>query len=185
MKAAPFILHRPETLDETLALLAEHGDEAKIMAGGQSLIPLMAMRMGRPAHVIDMNRVAGVADITVGSDGSVTIGAMVRHATVERSADVATHAPLVHLAMPHIAHRAIRTRGTLVGSLAHADPAAEMPAVAVAAGATVTAASVAGRRDILATDFFEGYLQTALGPDELLLSATFPTWPSGAVGLCG
>ena len=182
MKAPPFRYHRPDTLAEALALLAEHGDDAKVLAGGQSLVPLMAMRMGRPAVVVDIGRVPGLADIEVGADGSCSIGALVRHAAAERSADVASHAPLVHRAMPLIAHRAIRTRGTVVGSIAHADPAAEMPAVAVAVGATMTAASASGERSIAASDFFEGYLQTALRADEILTRVTFPAWPAGAVG---
>ena len=182
MKAAPFHYHRPDTLAEALALLAEHGDDAKVLAGGQSLVPLMAMRMGRPAEVIDIGRIPGLADISIGSDGSCTLGALVRHATAERSADVAAHAPLVHRAMPLIAHRAIRSRGTVVGSIAHADPAAEMPAVALAVGASMTASSASGERSIRAADFFDGYLQTALRSDEILTSVTFPAWPSGAVG---
>ena len=182
VKAPPFRYHRPDTLDEALALLAEHGDDAKVLAGGQSLVPLMAMRMGRPAVVVDIGRVPGLAAIEVGADGSCSIGALVRHAAAERSADVASHAPLVHRAMPLIAHRAIRTRGTVVGSIAHADPAAEMPAVAVAVGATMTATSASGERSIAAADFFEGYLQTALRADEILTRVTFPAWPAGAVG---
>jgi carbon-monoxide dehydrogenase medium subunit len=182
VKAPPFRYHRPDTLAEALALLAEHGDDAKVLAGGQSLVPLMAMRMGRPAVVVDIGRVPGLGDIEVGVDRTCSIGALVRHAAAERSADVATHAPLVHRAMPLIAHRAIRTRGTVVGSIAHADPAAEMPAVAVAVGATMTAVSASGERTIPASDFFEGYLQTALRADEILTRVSFPAWPSGAVG---
>ena len=182
MKAPPFRYHRPDTLAEALALLAEHGDDAKVLAGGQSLVPLMAMRMGRPAVVVDIGRVPGLGDIEIGADGSCSIGALVRHAAAERSAEIASHAPLVHRAMPLIAHRAIRTRGTVVGSIAHADPAAEMPAVALAVGATMTAESVSGERSIAASDFFEGYLQTALRADEILTRVTFPAWPAGAVG---
>ena len=182
VKSPPFQYHRPDTLAEALALLAEHGDDAKVLAGGQSLVPLMAMRMGRPAVVIDIGRVPGLGGIEIGADRSCTIGALVRHAAAERSAEVASHAPLVHRAMPLIAHRAIRTRGTVVGSIAHADPAAEMPAVALAVGATMTAESVSGERSIAASDFFEGYLQTALRADEILTSVTFPAWPAAAVG---
>ncbi len=182
MKAAPFRYHRPDTLAEALALLAEHGDDAKVLAGGQSLVPLMAMRMGRPAEIVDIGRISELADIVIGDDGSCSLGALVRHATVERSAEVAAHAPLVHRAMPFIAHRAIRTRGTVVGSIAHADPAAEMPAVALALGATMTATSSSGERTIAASDFFQGYLQTALRADEILTRVTFPAWPRGAVG---
>lgn len=182
MKAPPFRYHRPDSVDEALALLAEHGDDAKVLAGGQSLVPLMAMRMARPQHVIDIGRLGDLTRVDIGADGSCRIGALVRHASAERSAEVRAHAPLVHGAMPLIAHRAIRTRGTVVGSIAHADPAAEMPAVTIAVGATMTAVSTNGERTIPAGEFFEGYLQTALRADELLTHVTFPTWPSGACG---
>ena len=181
MKAPPFIYHRPDTLDGVLALLAEHGDDAKILAGGQSLIPLMALRMGRPAHVVDIGAVPDLAGIDV-DDGAVTLGALVRHEQAKRSDVVTRHAPLVAAAMPHVAHRAIRTQGTVVGSIAHGDPAAEMPAVALATGATMTAASTEGTRVIEADEFFRGYLDTALRADEILTGVTFPAWPAGATG---
>lgn len=182
MKPAPFTYHRPSSLAEALALLAEHGDDAKVLAGGQSLVPLMALRMARPAHVVDLARVPDLDAITVDDGASVTIGAMVRHATVEHSDDVATAAPLVHAAMPWIGHRAIRSRGTTVGSIAHGDSSAEMPAVVLATGATMTAASVRGERTIAAADFFAGYLQTALASDEVLTAVTFPAWSASAGG---
>ncbi|MEM9747059.1 MAG: xanthine dehydrogenase family protein subunit M [Actinomycetota bacterium] len=182
MKAPPFSYHRPTSLDDALALLAEHGDDAKVLAGGQSFVPLMALRMARPAHVIDIGAVPGLADITVGDDGSVTIGAMVRHATAERSDDVARHAPLVAQALPWVGHRAIRSQGTVVGSIAHADPAAEMPAVGLATGATMTATSADGERVITAADFFDGYLTTTLRADEILTSVTFPAWSDRSLG---
>ncbi|MDJ0769622.1 MAG: xanthine dehydrogenase family protein subunit M [Ilumatobacter sp.] len=181
MKAPPFTYHRPPTLDEALALLAEHGDDAKVLAGGQSLIPLMALRLGRPDHVVDIGAIRELDTITAGDDG-LRIGALVRHARAERSDDVAAAAPLVHEALPWVGHRAIRSQGTVVGSIAHADPAAEMPAVCLAAGATIEARSTAGTRTIDAADFFDGYLTTTLQPDELLTSVQFPTWPSHAVG---
>jgi carbon-monoxide dehydrogenase medium subunit len=181
VKAAPFTYHRPTSLDDALALLAEH-DEAKVLAGGQSLVPLMALRMGKPQHLVDLGAVPGLDSITVGSDGSVSIGAMVRHEQAKRSQDVARYAPLVHDAMPWVAHRAIRTRGTVVGSIAHADPAAEMPAVVLATGATMVATSATGRREIAAGDFFEGYLDTSLRPDEILTEVVFAPWPSNAIG---
>lgn len=185
MKAPPFTYHRPESLDAALALLAEHGDEAKVLAGGQSLVPLMALRMGRPPHVVDIGAIDGLADITVdeSSGGAVTIGALVRHEQAKRSAEIARHAPLIADTMPHVAHRAIRTRGTVVGSIAHADPAAEMPAVVLATDATMIARSAAdGEREIAAADFFQGYLDTALRADEILTAVRFPAWPSTAVG---
>jgi carbon-monoxide dehydrogenase medium subunit len=181
MKAPPFVYHRPDSLDEALALLAEHGDEAKILAGGQSLIPLMALRMGRPGHVVDIGGIAGLADVTV-NDGAVTLGPLVRHEQAKRSADIAVHAPLITETMPWVAHRAIRTQGTVLGSIAHADPAAEMPAVVLATDATLTATSVRGTREIAADHFFEGYLDTALDADEILTGVTFPAWPSHTVG---
>jgi carbon-monoxide dehydrogenase medium subunit len=182
MKAPPFVYHRPETLEEALALLAEHGDEAKVLAGGQSLIPLMALRMGRPGHVVDIGGIDGLADITVSNDGAVTLGPLVRHEQAKRSAELAEHAPLISETMPCVAHRAIRTQGTVLGSIAHADPAAEMPAVVIATGATLTATSIRGGRDITAEHFFQGYLDTALEADEILTGATFPAWPTNAAG---
>lgn len=181
MKNPPFTYHRPETLAEALALLAEHGDEAKVLAGGQSLLPVMALRLGRPEHVVDIGRIAELSTLRAGPDGT-TIGALVRHLEAERSADVARHAPLVAAAAPFIGHRAIRTRGTLVGSVAHADPAAEMPAVGLALGATMVAASADGTREIAAADFFEGYLTTALEPTEILTEIRLPSWSPSAGG---
>ncbi len=180
MKAPPFIYHRPDTLDDALALLAEHGDEAKVLAGGQSLIPLMALRMGRPAHVVDLGAIDGLAEITE-VDGAVSLGPLVRHEQAKQSEVIAEHAPLVAQTMPHVAHRAIRTQGTVLGSIAHGDPAAEMPAVVIATGATLTATSSSGERTIAAAEFFEGYLDTALRSDEILTDVTFPAWPSTAV----
>ena len=161
MKNPPFAYVRPDTLDEALELLAEYGDEAKVLSGGQSLLPVMALRLGRPEIVIDIGRLPDLDTIAAGPDG-VSIQALVRHAEAEFSPDVKKYAPLVHAAMPHVGHRAIRNRGTVVGSIAHADPAAEMPAVCLAAGATMTATSAAGQREIGALDFFEGYLETVL-----------------------
>ncbi len=181
VKAPPFTYHRPDNLTDALTLLHEHGDDAKVLAGGQSLIPLMALRMGRPAHVVDIGAITSLDSISVADDHQVTIGALVRHEHAKSSPDIATHAPLVARAMPWVAHRAIRTRGTVVGSIAHADPAAEMPAVVLATGATLRAQSVTGTRDIAADEFFSGYLDTALRPDELLTEVIFPPWASNAV----
>jgi carbon-monoxide dehydrogenase medium subunit len=182
MKAPPFTYHRPATLDEALALLSEHGDEAKVLAGGQSLIPLMGLRMGRPDHVVDIGRIPGLDRIDVADDGAVTLGALVRHQQANTSDVIAEHAPLIADTMPWVAHRAIRTRGTVLGSIAHGDPAAEMPAVVLATQATLTATSVRGTREIAADDFFRGYLDTALDADEILTGVTFPAWPTNAVG---
>lgn len=181
MKNPPFAYARPETLDEALGLLASDPD-AKVLAGGQSLLPLMALRLGTPALVVDIGRVPGLDGIVAGDDGSVSIGALVRHAEVEDSTAVATHAPLVAAAMPYIGHRAIRNQGTTVGSIAHADPSAEMPAVCLATSATMVAASTRGRREIAAADFFLGFMETALEDDEILVEVRFPGWPDGAAG---
>jgi aerobic carbon-monoxide dehydrogenase medium subunit len=182
VKAAPFTYHRPASLDDALALLAEYGDDAKVLAGGQSLVPLMALRMGKPEHVVDIGAVPGLDQIAVHDDGAVSIGAMVRHEQAKRSPEIARYAPLIRDTMPWVAHRAIRTQGTVVGSIAHADPAAEMPAVVLATGATMVATSTSGRREIAADGFFEGYLDTSLRSDEILTEVVFPAWPTNAVG---
>jgi carbon-monoxide dehydrogenase medium subunit len=176
VKIPRFEYHRPESVGEVLVLLAEHGDDAKVLAGGQSLLPLMALRLAAPAQLVDIGRVRELERVSCGDAGEVTLGAMVRQVTAERSSDIARRSPLIHEAVPHIAHRAIRTVGTVCGSLAHADPAAEMPAVALAAGATMVAKSTVGTREIAADDFFLGYLHTALRPDELLAEVRFPVW---------
>ena len=183
MKISPFTYHRPDSLEQACALLAEHGDESKVLAGGQSLLPIMALRLGRPEHVVDIGAIPGLDAINVGRGSgdkpTVSIGALVRHAQAERSDELAELAPIVHQAMPHISHRAIRTRGTVCGSIAHADPAAEMPAVCVAADATMTATSIEGTRHIAAADFFHGYLDTELRADEILTQLTFPAAIAG------
>jgi aerobic carbon-monoxide dehydrogenase medium subunit len=182
VKIPRFEYHRPESVDEVLVLLAEHGDDAKVLAGGQSLLPMMALRLAAPAQLVDIGRVRELERVSCGDAGEVTLGAMVRQVTAERSSDIARRSPLVHEAVPHIAHRAIRTVGTVCGSLAHADPAAEMPAVALAAGATMVAKSTVGTREVAADDFFLGYLHTALRPDELLAEVRFPVWSPTATG---
>lgn len=180
MKSASFTYHRPSTLDEALALLAEHADDAKILAGGQSLLPMMGLRLARPAHLVDIGGLDAELDtIDAGPDG-VRIGALVRHARAESDAGIAAHAPLVAAALPHVGHRAIRTRGTVIGSIAHADPAAEMPAVCLALDATMVIASTAGRREVAAADFFDGYLTTAVADHEILVEVAFPAWSPGS-----
>ena len=173
MKPAPFAYHRPASVDEAVSLLARHGGEAKPLAGGQSLIPAMNFRLARPAVLVDLNRIAGLAGIRPGADG-VRIGAMTRQRAVERDATVAQHAPLLAEALPHIAHPQIRTRGTVGGSLAHADPAAELPAVMVALGATFGLHSPRGKRLVAAEEFYTGLFTTALAPDELLVEIAIP-----------
>jgi carbon-monoxide dehydrogenase medium subunit len=182
MKNPPFRYLRPGSLEEALTMLAEHGGEAKVLAGGQSLLPLMALRLATPAVLIDIGRVTDLDLITVAEDGSVSIGALVTHADAERSADLSERAPLVHEAMPFVGHRAIRNRGTVCGSVAHGDPAAEMPAVMLATSGAVLARSRSGAREIPAADFFAGYLDTALRDDELVVGVRLPPWPASAVG---
>ncbi len=181
MKNPPFIYHRPESLADAVALLAEFGDDAKILAGGQSLLPVLALRLGRPDHIVDIGRIGELSTLEAGPHGT-TIGALVRHVEAERSAAIAEHAPLVAAAAPHLGHRAIRTRGTLLGSVAHADPAAELPAVCLALGATMVAVSAGGTRLITAADFHQGYLTTALEPNEILTEIRLPAWPPDAGG---
>jgi carbon-monoxide dehydrogenase medium subunit len=177
-----FAYHRPESVDEAVGLLAEFGGDAKVLAGGQSLLPVLALRLSHPANLVDIGRIADLARIHVQPDGAVTIGAAVTHAVAEESALVASAVPLVSMAMPFVGHRAIRSRGTVCGSLAHADPAAELPAVVLATEATLHATGPLGERMIAASDFFEGYLSTALADDELLTAVAFPATPRGAVG---
>jgi carbon-monoxide dehydrogenase medium subunit len=177
MKPAPFEYHAPTTRDEALALMAEGGFDAKILAGGQSLVPAMNFRLARPSILIDVNGVADLFGIHVAADGSTRIGAMTRQRTVERSPLIAERAPLLAEAMPHIAHPQIRNRGTIGGSLAHADPAAELPALAVALNARFRLQSHQGDRWIAAADFFLGVLTTVLEPDEMLVEAAIPALP--------
>jgi CO/xanthine dehydrogenase FAD-binding subunit len=176
MKPAPFEYFRPQTLDEALALLAAHGSDAKPLAGGQSLIPAMNFRLATPAVLVDLNAVADLAYITAaeenaaspGTAASIRIGAMTRQRELERNVLVRRHVPLVTEAMPHIAHPAIRTRGTLGGSLAHADPAAELPAVMLTLNASLTLTNQHGSRAVPADEFFVGLFSTAAAPGELL-----------------
>lgn len=177
MKPAPFEYFAPATVDEALGLLAEHGDEAKPLAGGQSLIPAMNFRLARPRVLVDLNRIAALSYVRSDTKG-VAIGAMTRQRTVERSDVIAGAAPLLAEAVPSIAHPQIRNRGTVGGSIAHADPSAELPAVALALEARFRAKSVTGERWIAANDFFKGMLETALKHGELLVEITFPPLPA-------
>lgn len=174
MKAAPFDHHAPETVAEAVGLLAEHGDDAKVLSGGQSLLPMLAMRLTRFDHLVDVGRVPELQGITV--DGDLRIGAATLQAVAEHDPTVAEAVPLVARAIPHIGHFQIRNRGTVGGSLAHADPASELPAVALALDAVFEVASAAGSREIAAADFFEGTWSTALADDEILTGVRFPVW---------
>lgn len=176
MKPAPFDYFAPATVDEALALLAEHGGDAKPLAGGQSLIPAMNFRLARPAVLVDLNRIPALAYVRAES-GGVAIGAMTRQRAVERSDVVAAAAPLLAEAMPSIAHAQIRNRGTVGGSIAHADPSAELPAIMVALEARFTVRGAAGERVVPASAFFKGMLETALAPDDLLVEIALPPLP--------
>lgn len=173
MKAAEFEYFRPRTVDEVLGLLAERGEDAKLIAGGQSLMPAMNMRLAQPAVLVDLNHVEGLDDIALAGE-RLRIGALARHAALGRSDLVARHAPLLAEAAPHIAHEAIRNRGTLGGSLATADPASEWPACCLALGARLHLCSRRGERTVAADEFFQGVYQTAMEPDELLLAIDVP-----------
>lgn len=176
MKAAAFDYIAPRSLPEALEALRQHGDEAKLLAGGQSLAPVLALRLASPGLLIDLNRVAGLSGIDIGTDGRLTAGAMVRSRTLELSPEIARSQPLIHHAMPWIAHVQIRNRGTLGGSLSHADPSAELPAVAIACDATMLLSSERGAREVSAGEFFQGLFTTALEPDEILTAVRFPPW---------
>jgi aerobic carbon-monoxide dehydrogenase medium subunit len=173
VKAPRFSYVRVESLAQALQLLAEHGDEARILAGGQSLMPVLNMRLAYPKLVIDINRLAALKGISLQGD-VVRIGALTRHVEVMNSPIVAQHLPLIAEAMPHVAHVAVRNRGTFGGSVALADPSAEMPACILALGATLVVESTRGRRTIAADDFFLGLYETAREPDEILLEVLIP-----------
>lgn len=174
MKAASFAYAAPASLGEALGLLAEGGDEAKVLAGGQSLVPLLALRFAQPGLLVDINRVPGLAGIRALPGGGVAIGAMTRTRTLETDPVIRDRVPLAAEAAPLVAHRAIRNRGTVGGAVAHADPAAELPAVMLALRATMIAEGPAGAREIGADAFFAGYYTTALEPGEILTELRVP-----------
>jgi carbon-monoxide dehydrogenase medium subunit len=176
MKPPAFTYHRPATVDEALETLDRVGADGKVLAGGQSLVPILNMRLAAPGHLVDINRLAGL-DYVRCTDGAVRVGALARHAAVERDAAAAAALPLLAEATRTVAHPTIRNRGTTVGSIAHADPAAEMPAVLAVLGGSVVAASASGRRAIPASEFFVGPLECSLRPEELAVEAVFPTPP--------
>jgi carbon-monoxide dehydrogenase medium subunit len=173
VKAPRFSYVRPESLDHVLRLLAEHGEDARILAGGQSLMPVLNMRLAQHKLLIDINRIDALKGISF-RDGNVRIGALARHVEVMHSPIVARHLPLIAEAMPHVAHVAVRNRGTFGGSIALADPSAEMPACILALGASVIVESTRGRRTIAADDFFQGLYETERRPDELLVEVVIP-----------
>ena len=178
MKLPHFDYEAPKTVSEAVELLAEHLDEASVLAGGQSLIPLLAMRLAYPAVLIDINGIAELSGVSA-ANGWVTIGAMTREYVAEDSETVAGTVPLLAAALPLIGHEAIRSRGTIGGSLAHADPAAELPAVARALDAEFVVRGQSGERVVPAAEWFEGFLTTSRRPDELLTEVRFPAAERG------
>lgn len=179
MKAAAFAYSRAARVEDVFDALAKHGDEARILAGGQSLLATLNLRLSEPTLLIDITGLTELKGIALTPAG-LRIGALTRHVELLRSPLVAAHAPLLAQAVPHVAHAAIRNRGTIGGSLALADPAAEFPAVAVASGAILHLHGAAGRRDVAAGDFFLGLYETAMAPGEILEAVTFPPPPPGA-----
>lgn len=179
MKPAPFEYFAPTSIEEALGVLAQHADEAKALAGGQSLVPLMNFRLARPGILVDLNRISELQYIRE-HDGGLAIGAMTRQRVAERSALIRERCPLLAEALPLVGHPAIRNRGTVGGSIAHADPAAELPAVAVALDAELVVRGPAGERVVRPDEFFLTYLTTTLEPAELLVEVRFPAWPAGA-----
>ena len=179
MKPPRFDYHAPATVDEAVALLARYGGDAKPLAGGQSLVPLLNFRLTRPAAIVDLNRIGALAYIRE-ANGHVALGAMTRQRTIEFSPVVARRLPLLREATRWVGHLPIRSRGTIGGSLAHADPAAEYPAVLTALEGTVVARGPRGERVVQAGDLFETYLTTRLAADELLVEVRLPSMPEAA-----
>jgi carbon-monoxide dehydrogenase medium subunit len=177
MKPAPFVYHAPESLPEALGLLQEFGDDAKVLAGGQSLIPVMNMRLSQPAHLIDVCRIDQLAGVDVA--GGISIGSTTRQADVHGSPEVAATAPIIQTALGHVGHPANRSRGTFGGSLAHADPAAELPAVVVALDGRMVIDGPRGQRVVAADEFFETYFTTVIEPEEILTRIEIPAAPPG------
>ena len=179
MKPARFDYHAPTTVEEAIALLARYGGEAKLLAGGQSLMPLMNFRLARPAALIDLNVIPGLAYIRE-DDGQIRFGAMTRQRTIEFSSLVRRRLPLLAEATALVGHLPIRTRGTIGGSIAHADPSAEYPAMLTALDGSVVARGPRGERMLTPAELFQSYLSTSLGPDEILVEVRLPATPAGA-----
>ncbi len=177
MKMPPFEYACPTTISEAVKLLATH-DDAKALAGGQSLVPMLAFRLAQPSMLVDLRKLTELRQIEI-SDAGVSLGAMTRWRDIEDDARLATAHPLLKAAIAHVAHYQIRNRGTVGGSIAHADPAAEMPGIAVACDAEIAVVGKAGARVIKAGDFFQGPLMTALAADEIIVEIRLPAWPAG------
>jgi len=172
MKPPAFDYHRPGSVEEATELLGRLGADAKVLAGGQSLMPMLNLRLAAPRHLVDINRVAGLGGVEV-SERTVTVGALARQHDVAASPEVAARCPLLPEAIAHVGHRAIRNRGTVAGSVVHGDPAAELPAALVLLDGSVEAVGPAGTRTIAAADLYAGWFETTLRPDELVRSVTF------------
>jgi len=179
LKAAAFQYHRPRSVDEALSLLKEFGDDGKILAGGQSLMPLMNFRLAQPAHLIDINFIDGL-DYIRNENGAIKIGCLARQSAVLGEALVNQRCPLLAAALAYVGYEQIRNRGTVCGSLAHADPAAELPAVLLALDGSVTVGNSTQRREIASRNFFQSYLTTTLASDEMVLEASIPAQPARA-----
>jgi carbon-monoxide dehydrogenase medium subunit len=180
VKPAPFDYHAPTSVSDVVELLSQYGDDAKVLAGGQSLVPMLALRLARFDHLVDLGRISELRQVER-SNGALRVGAMAPQGAIERNPDVAPLVPLLARATPLIGHFQIRNRGTVGGSLAHADPAAEYPAVALALDVDLEVVGASGARRIAAKDFFVSTWTTALAEDDLLVAAHFPIW-SGRVG---
>lgn len=178
MKPAPFVHHRPTSLEEALGLLEEHGEEAKVLAGGQSLVPVLNMRLAGPAHLVDINRVPDLDRVGV-ADGQVRVGALVRHARLLAHDGACEASPLLRQTLPWVAHPAIRNRGTTVGSIVHADPSGEMPAVLALTGGHVVLRSADGERTVPAAEFFVAPMESVVEAGEVAIEAVFPVQPEG------
>ena len=182
MKPPPFAYHDPSTLEEAITLLATLPN-ARPLAGGQSMMPMLNMRFAQPDHLVDLNRIAGMDGVTVEPDGALLIGAMARQRVLERHSEVALRCPLMVEALAQVGHRQTRNRGTIGGSLCHLDPAAELPLVAAVTEALVIAAGPSGRRELAFADFAQGYMTPGIEPEELVVALRIAAQPAGA-GSC-
>ena len=187
MKAPPFEYVRPDRLETAINFLAENGDEAKVIAGGQSLVPMLAFRLSAPRFLVDIGRIPKLRGVTIDDDG-IRLGALTRWREIEQNDELRSAHPLLVEAVRHVAHYQIRNRGTIGGSLAHADPAAELPGIAVTCDGTVVLLGPTGRREVPADGFFTGPLTTTLRPDELILELRLPAlrkdFTLGIPGVC-
>ncbi len=179
MKPAPFEYLAPESLSSALEIIAEYGEEAKLLAGGQSLIPAMNFRLAQPTLLVDLNKLSDLSYVKYADSGELLIGSMTRHRQLEYDPLVQNHSPLIHATMPNIAHAQIRNRGTIGGSLAHADPAAELPVLLVALDGRVRIKSSSGERWVNSGDFFQGIFATALFANEIIVEISIPKMPNG------